>query len=1113
MSDFDLLQEYGRRRSEEAFRTLVGRYANLVFSAALRQTRDPQGAEDVAQAVFIILARKAAALPRSTILCGWLLRTVRFVALNTLRRETHRRQTEKEAMSLYTTEGDAAWDRMAPVLDEVLCGLSDKDRDAIALRFFEQRSFREIAEKVGTSEDNAQKRVSRALGKLRAGFARRGVVVPAALVGAAITTRAVHAAPGHLVASATSAVTAGAAAGGGASTLAKLALDALERARARALALRGAAVLLMLLVALLALHQFKLSSSPPPAGRLRLAAEQPAAQPVAAAPVAALASNIQGQLRLHVRDAQTEAPIPHARVTSDWAAQIPNFRTAVLATDDRGECLISFGPGAEEDWLLLVRVIADGYVPRFVRWAGARGDLATHLPAEYTVRLVPGLAVGGTVVNERGEPVPDAQVSFEGVRLPPPDGYGEREGQAVMHAETTDAQGRWLCKHLPAELEVLRFSISHPDYLPATFDESSAATAIPRGWQRLARDDFYKQAALMVLKSGLVVTGVVKDQQGQPIAGAQVTKRRAVDDGLPDEKSTRPTGPDGRFRFGDVTPQDIALCVQADGFVAKRTVVHPAANLAEVVIELAPAGVLRGRVVDEGARPVVHAYISLIGGGFEPYEIGWLTTDDEGRFSWLSAPPFQERYRVSASGYSPLTDLVLTPDGTEQVIQVGKEAKPRRFRISGSVTDRTTHAPIRAFEVWVAPTIRRVRSRPTTEEHVLGKTLWTTGNNGKFSFLEPTAYADPVVSYAVEIEAEGYQSAALTASEPFTNDDCQLNFGLEAAPTVYATVQLPDGRPAVGATVLLCGRDEDLAYMRGPAEFEPMLSKGPHARTDIKGAFILTVTRPVTTACIAHPGGFAQLPLKELAASRIVRLQAWGRIAGSLKVGSRVGANECIDLNNSPSGLQGPLQAMLTTTTDAEGHFIFEGLPPGRWELSHQPKLTAPRPPGRVDVRQSHAGLIPLTQKTEVSVKPGVTTQVALGGAGRKVVGQAKAGVPASQVFFQGELLDPALSPFGPRSRLAEPIPSEAAAPREGPRDLRQYVLLFDSDGSFRIEDVLPGSYELRLRAWERPPAGSAFALGEPFAPLTLEVAVPEAAGGESAPVDLGVLGLDPKRH
>ena len=1116
MSDFDLLQEYASQRSEEAFRTLVGRYANLVFSAALRQTRDPHAAEDVAQAVFIILARKAGALPRTTVLCGWLLRTARFVALNALRRQAHRRQTEEEAMSLYTTEGDAAWDRIAPVLDEALLGLGNRDRDAIALRFFEQKTFREIAEKVGTSEDNAQKRVSRAIGKLRAGFARRGVVVPSALVASAITTRAVHAAPGHLVVSVTSAATSGAAAGGSISTLAKAALGALERARCRALALRGAGVLLMLLMALLVLHQFKLGRLPPPAGRLRLATEQPATQPAAAAPVAvaSLASGTQGLMRLRVMDAQTETPVPRARITSYWSAELPDFRTAVLATDDRGECLISFGPGSEEDWLLLVRVIADGYVPRFVRWAGARGDLDGHLPAEHGLRLVHGLAVGGTVVNERGEAVPDAQVSFEGVRLPPADGYGELEGQALAHTETTDAQGRWLCSHLPPEVEVLRFSISHPDYLSAAFDESRPAAAIELGWQRLGRDDFRKQAALTVLKPGLVVAGFVKDQQAQPIAGAKVTERRARDDDLLHQETTRPTGTDGRFRFGDVTQEDVALCVQADGFAGKRIVVHPAPETAEVVIELAHAGVLRGRVVDEDARPVVHAHLDIVGGGFEQNEIGWLTTDDEGRFSWLSVPPSHERYSVSASGYARATNLVLAPDGTEHIIKLRKVAKPRRFRISGSVIDRATRDPISAFEVWVAPTLRHVRSGLPVE-YPLGKTLFTTGNNGKFFFLEPKAYSAPVVSYSVEIEADGYRSATLTASGPLTNGDCQLNFRLEAAPTVYATVQMPDGQPAVGAMVLLCGNDEDIAYMRRPAQLDLTISKGSRAKTDIKGAFILTVTRPATTACIAHPGGYAQLPLEELTASRAVRLQAWGRITGSLKVGSRVGANERIWLNNSPSSKPGPLNAGLTTTADADGRFTIEGLPPGRWELSHQPKPAVPRAGGPVradPVSQLRAVAIPLSQKMEVSVKPGVTTQVALGGAGRKVVGKAKANVPDRRIYFRGELLGLTQSSAGRHSRQAEPIPSEAAVPPEGPRDLRQYFLVFDSDGTFCIDDVLPGSYELKILAWDQRPDDSPLALGEPFAPVVLEATVPEAGSGESAPFDLGVLELDLKR-
>ena len=82
----------------------------------------------------------------------------------------------------------------------------------------------------------------------------------------------------------------------------------------------------------------------------------------------------------------------------------------------------------------------------------------------------------------------------------------------------------------------------------------------------------------------------------------------------------------------------------------------------------------------------------------------------------------------------------------------------------------------------------------------------------------------------------------------------------------------------------------------------------------------------------------------------------------------------------------------------------------------------------------------------------------------------------------------------------------------QGQRDLRQYVLVFDSDGTFRIDDVLPGSYELEISAWDQRQEDSPFALWEPFAPVTLAVIVPEAAPDEAAPIDLGVLEVDLER-
>src|SRR5262245_47585308 len=104
MTDFELLREYASSKSEEAFATLVERYGSLVHSAALRQVRDRHMAEDISQAVFILLARKAAQISAKTVLSGWLLRTARFVALNASRRKSHRLHSEQEIMNQYSAE-------------------------------------------------------------------------------------------------------------------------------------------------------------------------------------------------------------------------------------------------------------------------------------------------------------------------------------------------------------------------------------------------------------------------------------------------------------------------------------------------------------------------------------------------------------------------------------------------------------------------------------------------------------------------------------------------------------------------------------------------------------------------------------------------------------------------------------------------------------------------------------------------------------------------------------------------------------------------------------------------------------------------------------------------
>src|SRR6202021_1855453 len=178
--DHDLLAQYAqgpRENSEAAFAALAERHVNLVYSTALRSVGNSHAAEEVSQAVFIVLANKAGKLSRRVMLSGWLYQTTRLTAANFLRGEIRRQKREQEAFmqsNLKEPEDDLAWLQIAPLLDEALGKLGDRDRNAILLRFFEGKSLAEVGVAAGTSEDAAKMRVNRALEKLRKIFSQRG---------------------------------------------------------------------------------------------------------------------------------------------------------------------------------------------------------------------------------------------------------------------------------------------------------------------------------------------------------------------------------------------------------------------------------------------------------------------------------------------------------------------------------------------------------------------------------------------------------------------------------------------------------------------------------------------------------------------------------------------------------------------------------------------------------------------------------------------------------------------------------------------------------------------------------------------------------------------------
>ncbi len=197
-TDQQLLRDYAEHREEAAFAELVRRHVDLVYSAAVRMVHDAHLAEDVVQDVFVALAKNALRLRDCRALPSWLHHTTQHLAANAVRAKVRRRAREREAVTrneLLATESNPTWEVIAPHLDAALGELSESDRSAVLLRYFENKPLREVGQALGTSDDTAQKRVSRAVERLRGFFARRGVTVGASGLVILISTNAVQAAP------------------------------------------------------------------------------------------------------------------------------------------------------------------------------------------------------------------------------------------------------------------------------------------------------------------------------------------------------------------------------------------------------------------------------------------------------------------------------------------------------------------------------------------------------------------------------------------------------------------------------------------------------------------------------------------------------------------------------------------------------------------------------------------------------------------------------------------------------------------------------------------------------------------------------------------------------
>jgi RNA polymerase sigma factor (sigma-70 family) len=246
--DSALLRQYAEDHSEEAFAALVTRHINLVYSVALRQVGDANHAEEITQAVFIILANKALKLRHEKALSSWLFQATRLTANNFLRSEARRHHREQEAyMQTNSNEsgGESTWPQIAPLLDTAVAALNEKDRRAIVLRFYQGRDLSEVGAALGAGEDAAKKRVARALEKLHQFFNKRGISSTTAILAGEISANSIQVAPMALAKTVTAmAVAKGAASSASTLTLIKGALKIMAWTKAKTTIVVGVVAIL-----------------------------------------------------------------------------------------------------------------------------------------------------------------------------------------------------------------------------------------------------------------------------------------------------------------------------------------------------------------------------------------------------------------------------------------------------------------------------------------------------------------------------------------------------------------------------------------------------------------------------------------------------------------------------------------------------------------------------------------------------------------------------------------------------------------------------------------------------------------------------------------------------
>jgi uncharacterized GH25 family protein len=667
-------------------------------------------------------------------------------------------------------------------------------------------------------------------------------------------------------------------------------------------------------------------------------------------------------------------------------------RYGVSITSDSNGRLVFDRP---VDWKHLdIFIEIPGYAPYWAGWDSDRNS--EPIPSSLAVKLEAGWRIGGVVVDSEGKPITGAQIwpSIEFTKRP-----GESRQLAIGTHLRTDSDGRWTYESVPNSMASVPVEISKPGFM-------TSRTSLTRG--EFGHESGRLPSARIVLKSGLIVTGKVTDESGQPIGGVVVRTKffNSVHKAV--------TGADGTYTLSGCEPGEVRIVASAKGRATEMQEVAIGPRTAKVDFEMKAGRTIRIRVLDERGNPVPKARIFFQSwrGRFQYFEFDQVSqfADKQGVWEWREAPVDTFLADICRPEGMQLSRQQLLARNEEYVFRV-----PPALVVSGKVVDAQTRQPIKKFQVV-----------PGT----LGS--WNvsdafTAFDGQYRIRE--TYAQFI--YRVRIEADGYLPAE---SREIKTDEgaVTINFDLTKGKDVAGTVLTSDGVPAAGAKVALGVAGSQIMVTNG--DISDSQTYCARQKTDDIGHFHFPPQNRDFWLVITHRSGFAELKGTPNANPMSIRLTPWARIEGSFRVARKLEPNVAIWINQWAHNRMGPNEPHIFVSyrhsTDGNGRFTFDRVAPGEARIGRDLQLMANE--GSLKMTSSGMVLVKLTS--------GKTTQIDLGTSGSPVIGQLQQS-PDSQQEVHWDF---------------------ALVEADG-NDLH-FAATVDHGGGFCIDDVPAGQYSLSVR-------------------------------------------------